>query len=162
MRSWETFAGQAPELAAAVRGRFEAHGLVLLATLRRDGSPRISPIEAFFGAGELWLGMMEPSRKATDLERDPRLALHSATTDKEVRAGDAKISGRAVEVTDAAGIGAFVAAVSDESGQPPPEPFRAFRVEVDEASTVRIGPGGDHLVIESWRVGEPTRRIERR
>src|SRR4051812_15999577 len=100
MPTWTQFTDASPELADAVRGRFEAHGLALLATVRRDGSPRISGIEAFFADGELWLGMMDASLKARDLQRDPRLALHNATVDKDVADGDAKISGRAVEVFD--------------------------------------------------------------
>src|SRR3954447_26094731 len=99
--SWNETEEAAPELAAAVRGRFEAHGLGLLATLRRDGSPRISGIEPLFASGELWLGMMPASRKSADLLRDPRLALHSATVDKDVADGDAKIFGRAEAIGEA-------------------------------------------------------------
>src|ERR687886_2491054 len=100
MPAWKDVASAAPELAALVRARFEATGLGLLATLRRDGSPRISGIEPLFTDDELWLGMMPDSRKATDLVRDARFALHSATVDKQVTQGDAKIGGRAVLVED--------------------------------------------------------------
>src|SRR5438105_6347285 len=107
MPSWSEVVSAAPELAATVQARFDAYGLALLATLRRDGSPRISGIEPLFALGELWLGMMQDSRKAADLLRDPRFALHSATTDKQVTAGDAKISGRAVIVDEDATIAGF-------------------------------------------------------
>ena len=101
MTSWNDFARTAPELAALnVQTRFEATGLGMLATLRKDGSPRISGIEPSFFEGELWLGMMDGSLKARDLQRDPRIALHNATVDKEVKEGDVKVSGLAVEVTD--------------------------------------------------------------
>ena len=160
MASWETFRSEAPALADLVRGRFEAHGLALLATLRADGAPRISGIEVFFGGGELWMGMMHGSRKALDLLRDPRLALHSATTDKDVAQGDAKIGGRAIEATDADSRRAFVAAVRDESGDGPPEPFHAFRVDVDLASILL--PAGDHLDIRWWREGEGESQVDRR
>src|ERR687883_1376464 len=100
MADWSTVSAQVPELAARVRARFEATGLGLLATLRRDGSPRISGIEPLFTDDELWLGMMPDSRKATDLLRDPRFALHSATVDKQVTEGDARLSGEAVLVED--------------------------------------------------------------
>src|SRR5919205_2769551 len=102
MASWSGVTSAAPELAALVRARFEATGLGLLATLRRDGSPRISGIEPLFTDAELWLGMMPGSRKAADLLRDPRFALHNATVDKQVTHGDAKLSGRAVLVQDEA------------------------------------------------------------
>ena len=98
MVCWSDVVIAAPELAAAVQARFDAHGLGLLATLRRDGSPRISGIEPLFALGEVWLGMMPESRKALDLLRDPRFALHNATVDKAVTEGDAKLAGRAIPV----------------------------------------------------------------
>src|SRR5919199_5659869 len=110
MTSWSDVVSAAPELAALVRARFEATGLGLLATLRRDGSPRISGIEPLFALGELWLGMMPGSRKATDLLRDPRFALHSATVDKQVSAGDAKLAGWALAVQDQASLERFARA----------------------------------------------------
>src|SRR5207245_11850 len=97
----------APDLAPLARARFEATGLGLLATLRRDGSPRISGIEPLFTSDELWLGMMPGSRKVTDLLRDPRFALHSATEDKQVTHGDARISGRALVVEDEPTMASF-------------------------------------------------------
>ncbi len=95
MTTWDEITAAAPELAAKVRARFEATGLGFIATLRKDGSPRISGIEPLFAEGELWLGMMDGSLKAHDLLRDPRLALHSASEDKQVTNGDAKVTGRA-------------------------------------------------------------------
>ena len=100
MASWEEVTAAAGGLADDVRARFEATGLGLLATLRKDGSPRISGIEPSFAVGEVWLGMMDGSLKALDLRRDPRLALHSATVDKEVKDGDARVTGRAEELFD--------------------------------------------------------------
>ncbi|GDY28528.1 pyridoxamine 5'-phosphate oxidase family protein [Gandjariella thermophila] len=90
MSSWSDFHTAAPELATAVHHRFAATGLAFRATLRRDGFPQISGIEVEFLGGEVWLGMMPGSRKAADLARDPRLALHAATADpkvSDVRAG---------------------------------------------------------------------------
>jgi hypothetical protein len=79
----------------------------MMATVRRDGSPRISGIEATFANGQLWLGMMPDSRKALDLRGDPRLAVHSAPIDMELSDGDARVSGRAIEYTDEATKSAF-------------------------------------------------------
>jgi hypothetical protein len=160
MATWDNFCAAAPELAADVQRRFEATGLAIVATLRRDGSPRISAIETFIGGGELWLGMMGGSLKARDLQRDPRIAVHSATVDKEVREGDAKLSGRAIEVTDPDELKAFVGVVNEQMGADPPPPFHAFRIDVTEASFLR--PAGDHLDIDVWREGSPPRRVERR
>lgn len=158
MAAWHDVVSAAPEFAKAVQERFDAHRHKTLATLRKDGSPRISGIEASFVDDQLWLGMMHGSRKAIDLRRDPRLALHSATVDSEMSDGDAKIAGRAVEVTDRAAVDAFV----ESSGEDPPAPFHLFRVDIAEVALVRVGDPPDHLVIESWRENEGLRRIERR
>jgi len=161
MATWTDVEAAAPELAATVRSRFEAHGLGLLATLRRDGSPRISGIEPLFALGELYLGMMPGSLKAADVERDPRFALHNATTDKNVSEGDAKISGAAVAVVDDEEFARFGEAFAAATGYPPPPArFPLFKADVKEVSTVK--PAGDHLDIESWREGRGLRKVERR
>jgi hypothetical protein len=160
MVSWSSVTRAAPELAELTRGRFEASGLGLLATLRRDGAPRISGIEPLFTSDDLWLGMMPGSRKAEDLLRDPRFALHSATTDKQVTQGDAKISGRAILVDDEATMDEFRRAFEAQTGYaPPPGPMTLFRAEITEVSSVR--PAGDHLNIDFWREGGRPTRIER-
>jgi hypothetical protein len=160
MASWRDFEREASDLAKDIQRRFDSSGLGLLATLRRDGSPRITAIETFFGAGELWLGMMGGSLKARDLQHDPRCALHAATIDKDVKDGDAKVAGVAVEVTDEAGIRAFVEATREAIGMDPPEPFHAFTLDVREASTMR--PAGDHLELEIWREGRGVEHVDRR
>lgn len=153
----------APELALAVQRSFDAHIHKTLATLRADGSPRISGQEASFRDGELWLGMMPDSRKARDLLRDPRLALHSATVDPEMPGGDAKLAGRADEVTDQETFDWFVGAEGAEKGQEPPQPFHLFRVDIDEIVLTSLGGDPpDHLVIETWREGQSVARVERR
>ena len=117
MATWDEFARSEPEFARLIQARFDSHKHKMLATLRKDGSPRISGIEATFADGQLWLGMMPGSLKALDLQRDPRLALHSAPLDSEMANGDAKISGRAIEHTDEATMTAFAGAVKDASGR---------------------------------------------
>ena len=158
MATWSDVVRDAPEFAKAVQERFDAHRHKTLATLRRDGGPRISGIEVTFADGELWLGMMYGSRKASDLLHDSRLALHSATVDPKMADGDAKIAGRAVEVTDHATVDAFIG----PTGEEPPEPFHLFRVDIKEAVLIRIGDPPDHLVIETWRENEGLQRVERR
>jgi hypothetical protein len=81
MASWSEVEAQAPELAARAKRIFEAHVHKTIATLRRDGPPRISGIELEFRDGELWIGSMLRAVKALDLRRDPRFALHSASGD---------------------------------------------------------------------------------
>lgn len=158
--NWGKVEEAVPELAAKVRGRFEAHGLAMLATLRKDGAPRISGIETLFGEGELWLGMMPGSLKAKDLLRDPRLALHSATTDKMVKKGDAKLSGQALLVEDEETFGAYRRA---SGGGPGPAQelgsFYLFRIDVKEMS--HLAPAGDHLDIEWWSEAGGYRQTDR-
>ena len=144
---WGGVTGAAPELAAKVQARFEAHGLAFLASLRKDGSPRISGIETLFGEGELWLGAMPGSLKAKDLLRDPRLALHSASTDKMVQSGDAKLSGVALYVEDEETFERYRAASGGAPGLSLGG-FHLFRVDVKEMS--HLVPAGDHLDIEWW------------
>jgi hypothetical protein len=164
MATWAAFHEQAPSFAAAVELRFDAYRHKVLATLRQDGSPRISGIETTVREGELWLGGMPDSLKCLDLIRDPRFALHTATVDPPdggdpaAWPGDAKIAGTAIEVTDPETCAAF----ADATPEKPPGPFHLFRVSVTEAVLVRVGKGADHLVIESWHEGRGLSRVERR
>ena len=163
MAAWNDVKKAAPELAVAVQRSLDAHIHKTLATLRADGSPRISGQEASFRDGELWLGMMPDSRRAKDLQRDPRLALHSATVDPEMPDGDAKLSGRAEEVTDEETFAWFVGQEREEKGEEPLQPFHLFRVDVYEIVLTTLGGDpSDHLVIETWRERRGTTRVERR
>ena len=160
MPGWEEVVREAPELAAAVQARFDANRHKVLGTLRADGSPRLSGIEVTFRDGDLWLGMMPDSRKALDLRRDPRLALHSATVDPELVEGDARISGLAVEATDAGAMTALVEGdTRHEDGAPA---GHVFRVDVTELMLIKIGEPANHLVISSWHEGRGVERVERR
>jgi Pyridoxamine 5'-phosphate oxidase len=164
MATWDEVTAAAPELARKARALFDAHRHKTMATLRRDGSPRISGTEAAFADGELWLGGMYKSMKALDLRRDPRLALHSASVDPSgddptAWEGDAKLAGRAEEITDPERKAAVTKATG---GGEQPEPYHLFRVDVTELVVTRVGDPPDHLVIEVWREGEGLRRIERR
>ncbi len=160
MASWNEIETTAPDFAHTVRELFDAHRHKVLATVRRDGSPRVSGIELRFRDGELWFGTMPGSLKGLDLSRDPRLALHSASEDppEDPRSwpGDAKLAGRAVEVTDPDAV-----ASSRQDGEAPPGSL-LFRVDIAEAVHTRVGDPADHLVIQFWREGEGLRRIERR
>ncbi|MEX2254196.1 MAG: pyridoxamine 5'-phosphate oxidase family protein [Acidimicrobiia bacterium] len=159
MSTWGEVRAAAPELAAAVRACFDAHVHKVIATLRRDGAPRVSGTEATFDDDEIWLGMMLDSMKVRDLQRDPRFALHSATADPKMQGGDAKLGGRAIEVLDEATIDAFVARLSVDHEEVPEERFHLFRVDV--AEIVRTTVEGERLVVESWHEGSGSKRVER-
>ena len=118
MASWLEITAAAPELAAKVRSAFDAHKHKVIATVRADGSPRVSGTELDFLGGEAWLGSMPGALKARDLLRDPRLAIHCAPLDLELSTPDVKLAGRAVVVDDHALYEAARAA----EGLPPPPP----------------------------------------
>ncbi len=152
MSTWAEVAAAEPEFADRVRRVFDARRHKVLATLRRDGSPRASGIEVEFADGELWMGMMPGSMKAQDLRRDPRLALHAASEDPPQDdpsswLGDAKIAGSAVEVVELGNAG---------------EAAHRFKVDVIEVVLIRVGRPSDHLVIESWHEGRGLERKERK
>src|SRR5919109_4768026 len=124
-----------PEFAARAKARLDAHVHKTLATLRADGSPRISGIETFWADGELWFGSMPEARKALDLRRDPRFALHGGTADPPEWEGDVKLSGRAEELTDPERrLALFRARGSD----PPSPDAHLFRADIDEAVLIGL------------------------
>ena len=157
MASFADVERDVPEFAARVRAAFDAHGHKILATLQADGSPRVSGIEASFAAGELWLAGMPRSVKFADLRRDPRFALHSGSDDPDVWRADAKVSGCAVEITDAAGRAAFAAATST----PADGEYELFRCDLGQVVLTALNDDKSALVISSWRPGRGLTRTER-
>ncbi|MCF3133884.1 pyridoxamine 5'-phosphate oxidase family protein [Streptomyces olivochromogenes] len=153
--NWADFTSAAPGLAKTVEERFGAFRHHVLATLRRDGSPRTTGLEVRFLRGELWLGMMPGSLKALDLRRDPRFALQANPgPDSAMGGGDVRISGRAVEVVDTALKAAYVEEVE------PPQPFHLFRTELTEVVRTYV-EDDTYLVVEVWRPGAPVRTLRR-
>ncbi len=150
MASWHEIEKEFGEFAAKVRARFDAGTNKTIATLRRDGAPRISATELKFENGEVTFGMMGGSMKLLDVRRDPRIAVHSPTleppTDEpEKWLGDAKLAGTAV-------------AVAEPPGSPVPG-AGYFRIDVTGVSLTYVGVPADHLVIESW---DPVKGYRRR
>ncbi|MFL4906493.1 pyridoxamine 5'-phosphate oxidase family protein [Streptomyces sp. MMS24-I2-30] len=154
--NWAAFSTTAPELASIAERRFGAFRHHVLATLRRDGSPRTSGLEVRFLDGELWLGMMPHSLKTLDLRRDPRFVLQANPGDgTDLGDGDVRVAGRAVEVEDPGVKEAYVKEVE------PPQPFHLFRAELTEVVRTYIADG-TFLVTESWQPGRPLRTLRRR
>ncbi len=144
MASWSEVEAEAPELAARARGFFDAGKHKTLATLRRDGSPRISGIEVEFADGEVWFGSMWKAVKALDLRRDPRFAIHSGSADPDDGwEGDAKFAGTVEEIEDAA-------VKEARGGGAGGQPYHLFRAHVTELVVVRLSESRDQLLIESW------------
>lgn len=153
--NWAGFAAAEPGLAGTVEARFGAYPHHVLATLRKDGSPRTAGLEVRFLTGELWLGMMPDSLKALDLRRDPRFALQANPGDGTgMGGGDVRIVGRAVEVEDPRTKAGYVREVE------PPEPFHLFRTELTEVVRTRV-EDDKYLVVEIWQPGRPLRTVRR-
>jgi hypothetical protein len=145
--SWAEVEAAEPDFAKKVRDLFGAHKHKTMATIRRDGSPRISGTEMEFSDGDVFIGMMPMSVKFSDLQRDGRVAFHSGSEDPPSEdpsswPGDAKIAGRAIEV--------------------PEEKYKRFRIDITEVVLIRVGRPADHLVVESWHPGRGLVRRERR
>ena len=150
MTAWHDVEQAVPEFAARVRALFDAHRHKTIATLRADGSPRISGIEAAFEDGELVFGSMANARKGADLRRDPRFALHSATVDPVEGSaaqwpGEAKISGRAI------------AAQSGSEGSD----SDSFRADIADVVHTHLNEAATMLVVEWWTPTHGLRKIER-
>jgi Pyridoxamine 5'-phosphate oxidase len=134
---WDEFAAAVPELAALGEQRLRERELCLVGTLRKNGWPRISPVEPDFVDGELMLGMMWQSPKARDLQRDPRLVVHSVVSNRSGAEGDFKLYGRAVDVQDAARRARYRATIKARIDWEPPEPhFHLFAVDIESAGFV--------------------------
>lgn len=97
--TWAELEAAAPEIAAHGRELLEKFQFVLVGTLTKDGSPRVTPVEAYVIDGHLLANMIPRSLKARDLLRDPRVYVHAPVTAKE---GDPefKLAGRADVLTD--------------------------------------------------------------
>ncbi|WP_097182962.1 pyridoxamine 5'-phosphate oxidase family protein [Blastococcus haudaquaticus] len=148
MATFADVQSQEPEFAARVRAAFDARRHKYLATLRRDGSPRISGIEMDFVEGEPWLAGMPGSVKFTDLRRDPRFMLHSGSPEPDAFESDAKLGGRAVPVTDPGERADFARAAGVAAGH---MGFELFRVELDQVVLVALDEARTALVVTSWR-----------
>ncbi|HEY7272117.1 MAG TPA: pyridoxamine 5'-phosphate oxidase family protein [Actinoplanes sp.] len=151
MARWQEIEDDAAEFAAKVKARFDAGTNKTIATVRRDGSPRISGSEAAFRDGEIVLGMMPGSMKLRDVRHDPRIAMHCPTSEPESPEswpGDAKVAGIVVEMPPPDG------GPSDGSGY--------FRIDIREVTLTYVGQPADHLVIETWHPGRGHQRLTRK
>jgi len=147
--AWEDVERATPEFAQRVQALFDAHKHKTIATVRADGAPRISGIEASFEDGHLAFGSMPNALKGADLRRDPRFALHGGTVDPVEGAeaqwpGEVKISGRAVAAGPTAG--------------PDGELFHA---DIAEVVHTHLNPEATKLVVEWWTPTQGLRRVER-
>jgi len=139
----------------------DAHVHKTLATIRADGSPRISGIEAKFIGDELWFGSMPGSRKSADLACDPRFALHSGSIDPPDWEGDAKVSGVVEDLADLVRkreVFAAMGADPDEVGLD----SKLYRCDVREVAVTRLTEAKDELAVDFWSEAGGLRSLTRK
>lgn len=156
MITFPAFETAAPSVARPIRRKIEEAGLMMLATIRKDGSPRISPIETLFVEGGLYFGSMPEAQKARDLARDPRCALITPVVDRKDMGGDGKLFAvaRRLEPADADRILRASAAENDFdaeelAGSP------CYEVMITGAAWQYLD--GEKWTTRSWREGAPER-----
>jgi hypothetical protein len=148
---WDEFEAEQPTLAQLGQRRLGDPGVVLIATIRVDGSPRLSPVEPLFWNGELWLSMGWGSRKASDLRRDPRILVHNVVTNREGSEGEYKVRGRAVAEADPVVQHGYADMVSRLLGwNPEPGRFHLFRVDVEDVTFIRWDPATNDQFVARW------------
>jgi pyridoxamine 5'-phosphate oxidase-like protein len=155
--TWGELETGAPEITRLGKERFDRVGVALLGTLRKDGSPRISPVEPYLVEGELLFGAMSWSGKAHDLLRDPRCALHSAVCDPDNPDGELKLYGRASEAE-----GELRTLRTDTWwAERPPEEARVFSLRIQQAAYITWDAERGLMTLRRWSpklgAGEVTR-----
>ncbi len=152
---WTDLQEQQPRLGQLSHDRLLSPGVLLVASIRKDGTPRLSPVEPFVHDGELWLSMMLGSRKAADLHRDPRLLIHSIVTSPNGEEGEVKLRGTAQPRDDPESQQRYADAVSAAlPWSPDVGKFHLFAVDIEQATYIRYdnATGDQHLAI--WPPGK--------
>jgi hypothetical protein len=152
---WQDLCDRQPRLADLARQRLIEPGVLLVVTLRRDGTARLSPVEPWLMDGELWLSMMLGSRKAADLARDERVLLHSIVTARDGAEGEVKLRGTVRSVDDRETHQRYAEQVSAALGwSPEPGRFHLFRVVIDEVTVIRYQESNGDQYVVLWPRGE--------
>lgn len=151
---WSELAQAQPELAELGRRKLLDPGVVLVATIRRDGSPRLSAVEPFLLDGELWLSMLLDSTKARDLLRDPRVLVHSVVTGRTGSDGEFKLRGTARPHTEPDLQSRYAAAVAESLGwRPVPGRFHLFAVDIADVTFLRYDDATGDQFVARWPPG---------
>jgi hypothetical protein len=150
---WQELSESEPRFGEVVHDRLVMPGVLLVATIRRDGSPRLSPVEPLLFERDLWLSMMWQSHKALDLLRDDRTLIHSIITSREGTEGEVKLRGHAVAVDDREVRARYCEAVSALGWRPEEPWFHLFRIDIMDVTLIRYAQSGDQHVVR-W----PSRR----
>jgi hypothetical protein len=151
---WAQIGSRQPRLAALGERKLAGPGVVLVGTIRRDGSPRISPVEPLFWRGELFLSMGWGSLKARDLLRDARVLVHSIVSSRDGTEGEYKVRGVAVPKHDPQTQADYAHEVAERLGwRPEVGRFHLFTVDVGEISFVRWDDATNDQFVTRWPQG---------
>ena len=141
MPRWADLEAAAPRLAASGRELINRFRFVYVGTLRRDGTPRISAVEARIVAGELAMSMIPGTLKARDLLRDPRVAVNAPLEHPDDPNEEFKLRGRALELHERDLQEAVAAAIERTSGWRPQRDWHYFSVDITDAAFIAWSEG---------------------
>ncbi len=145
--SWKTLESESPEIAEFAKERL--HGKVAyLATVRKDGSPRVHPFTPIIGEGHFFIFMESTSPKGHDLRRDGRYAVHCSVSDTSGKSGEVIITGKAKFIDDLE-LRALAVRICSYK---PAERYILFEFDVESATITEYPPGGPAR--KHWKVGE--------
>jgi hypothetical protein len=142
--SWHILEQQQPELAAFGAARLNGK-VAYLATIRKDGAPRVHPITPIIGQGHLFIFMEPTSPKGFDLQRDGRYALHCSVSDNSGESGECIVTGRG-RLVDQAELRALAVRLSSYE---PAERYILFECDVDSITSTVYSDDGP--VRRSWK-----------
>ncbi|GAA5094260.1 pyridoxamine 5'-phosphate oxidase family protein [Nocardia iowensis] len=157
---WAELVAAAPDLAGSAQEAFARSGFGLIGTVRRDGTPRISPVEVHFVDNRLVLVLIAGTRKVRDLDRDPRVLLRTPVTDAAAPEPEITVRGRVRELVDDRLRGTIADAVQSRSGWRPHPSWRFFALDADAASCVEWN--GDEMRLTRWDTAHGLRPTQRR
>jgi hypothetical protein len=160
MVRWAEFEAAAPELAAQGRELIERFRFVLVGTIRQDGTPRISPVEAHIVGGHLMLVMIAGTLKVRDLLRDPRILLNSPITHPDDPNTEFKLRGHAIESQDQALREATADAIASASGWRPPQGWHFYSIDIEDATF--IAWKGGEMRMARWNRERGLDHVKRR
>jgi hypothetical protein len=154
MASWADVRRDDPRLVEVGEHRLLSPGVVLVGTIRRDGTPRVSPVEPVVLDGELWLCMMLGSTKARDLRRDPRVLVHSMVTGRDGAGGEFKVRGLARPITDIAAQRHYADEVATRLGwHAEPGRCHLFVVDISDITFIRYDAETGDQYVTRWPGG---------
>lgn len=145
--SWKTLEDQQPDLAAFGKARLH-NNVAYLATIRKDGSPRVHPFTPIIGEGHFFAFMEPTSPKGHDLRRAGQFAVHCSVSDTSGESGEFFVSGKAkfIEDPDLRAVAVKIAPYH------PAERYVLFEFEPESVVMTEYKAG--EAVRQHWKIDE--------